>query len=336
MGKRVKAWRYVGSQRPLERHEVERPQPGFGEVVIRVEAAGVCHSDLHVLDGIAEFRAPMTLGHEAAGIVEDLGSGVTTLEHGQRVAVYGPNSEGDCRFCRSGQENLCPGGPPIGLGIDGAYTEYVRCRARSAVPLPDGVSPALAAVATDAVLTPYHALKTVGQLRAGEMAVIIGLGGLGMNAVEIAHLFGAYVIAVDRVPAKRERARALGAVETVDGGDADAVAALSGRQPDLVADFVGAETTLQNAQAIVRPGGRIVLVGLAAKSAGLPVLRYGSQQIAMLGSFWGTSQELREILELIALGSLRPLVETMPLAQAPAALERLRAGTVQGRLALIP
>ncbi len=102
---------------------------------------------------------------------------------GQAVALYGPNSCGDCRFCRTGQENLCPSGPALGLGIDGAYAEFVRCRARSAIPIPDGVPFEQAAVATDAVLTPYHALKSVAALRPGEIAVVIGLGGLGMNAI---------------------------------------------------------------------------------------------------------------------------------------------------------
>jgi propanol-preferring alcohol dehydrogenase len=332
----MQAWRYIGPHRPLERQEIERPRPGPGEVVVRVLAAGVCHSDLHVLDGIAPFPTPTTLGHEGAGVVEEIGPGVTEPQPGQLVALYGPNAEGDCRFCRAGQENLCPSGPPIGLGIDGCYAEYVRCRARSAVPIPAGVAPEQAAVATDAVLTPYHALRTVGALRAGETAVLIGLGGLGLNAVEIACLLGAYVIAVDLVPAKLDRARALGAHETVDARDAAAVAALAERLPDLVADFVGVEETVRTAQQTVRPGGRVVLVGLGATTGPLSIFRHGVHQIATLGSFWGTSQELREVLALIARGTLRPPVSTAPLAAVNEVMERLRRGEVEGRVALVP
>jgi propanol-preferring alcohol dehydrogenase len=332
----MQAWRFVGPHQALARQEVERPRPGPGEIVVRVRAAGVCHSDLHVLEGIAPFPTPMTLGHEGAGTVEELGPGVTGLQPGQLVALYGPNAEGDCRFCRVGQENLCPSGPPIGLGIDGCYAEYVRCRARSAIPVPAGVTPEQAAVATDAVLTPYHALKSVGELRAGETAVLIGLGGLGLNAVEIARLLGAYVIAIDLVPDKLERARALGAHETVDGRDAAAVQTLAERLPDLVADFVGVEQTTRTAQQIVRPGGRVVLVGLGATSGPLLTFRYGVNQIATLGSFWGTSQELREVLDLIARGALRPPVSTAPLSAVNDVLDRLRRGEVDGRVALLP
>ncbi len=332
----MQAWRYMGPRQPLERQDIERPRPGPGEVVVRVLAAGVCHSDLHVLDGIAPFPIPMTLGHEGAGVVEEVGPGVTEPRPGQLVALYGPNAEGDCRFCRTGQENLCPFGPPIGLGIDGCYAEYVRCRARSAVPVPDGVPPEQAAVATDAVLTPYHALRTVGALRAGETAAIIGLGGLGLNAVQIARLLGAYVIAVDLVPSKLDQARALGAHETVDARDAAAVEALAERLPDLVADFVGLEATVRSAQQIVRPGGRVVLVGLGAALGPLSIVRHGTSQIATLGSFWGTSQELREVLAFIARGALRPAVSTAPLAAVNEVLARLRRGEVEGRIALVP
>lgn len=330
------AWRYVGAHRPPERHELEIPRPGPGEVLVRVRAAGVCHSDLHVLEGIAPFPTPMTLGHEGAGVVEELGEGVTGLERGGLVALYGPNACGECRFCRAGDENLCTAGRALGLGVDGAYAEYVRCPARSAIPVPNGVSPAAAAVATDAVLTPYHALKSVAGLRAGEIAVIIGLGGLGMNAVSVARLLGAYVIAADIVPEKLERAREQGADETLDTRDTAAVEALTARLPDLVADFVGIEPTVAMAQQIVRPGGRVALVGLGAVSGPLLTFRYGAQQIAVLGSFWGTSQELREVLALIAQGRLSPPVTTEPLEHLPAVLDRLKRGAVEGRIALTP
>ncbi len=332
----MQAWRYMGPHRPLERQEIERPQPGPGEVVVRVQAAGVCHSDLHVLDGIAPFPIPMTLGHEGAGTVEALGTGVTEPAVGQLVALYGPNACGDCRFCRAGDENLCIVGPALGLGADGSYAEFVRCRARSAIPVPRGVGAASAAVATDAVLTPYHALATVAALRPGESAVIIGLGGLGMNAVQIARLLGATVVAVDIAAEKLVQARTAGAHETLDSRDDAAVAALAARLPDLVADFVGIDATVTLAQRLVRPGGRVVLVGLGEATGTLMTFRYGAQQIAALGSFWGTSGELRAVLDLMARGDLRPQVATAPLEEVNDVLEHLRRGTVEGRIALLP
>ncbi len=149
-------------------------------------------------------------------------------------------------------------------------------------------------------------------------------------------MLGAYVIAVDLAPEKLERARALGADEAVDGRDNDAVMALGARQPDLVADFVGFDATVRTAQSIVRPGGRVVLVGLGAASGTLTTFRYGAQQIATLGSFWGLSQELREVLDLIARGVLKPQVSSEPLSALNDVLDRLRRGAIEGRVALTP
>jgi len=332
----MRAWRFVGPHHPLERQEIEQPHPGPGEVLIRVRAAGVCHSDLHILESPAPRATPLTLGHEGAGTIEEIGPGVSGVQPGQMVAVFGPNSCGDCRFCRRNEENLCPHGPSVGLRADGTYAEFVRCRARNAIPVPEGVTPAQAAVATDAVLTPYHALRGVARVQAGETVVVIGLGGLGMNGVEIARLLGAFVIAVDLQPEKLTYALAHGAHEVVDGRDPAAVQALAAREPDVVADFVGVEETLRTAQQIVRPGGRVQLVGLGSVSAPLLTYRYGAQQVSTLGSFWGTSEELRQVLALIAHGAIQPPVTTEPLDNVNDVLDRLRRGEVQGRIALIP
>ena len=327
------AARFVGPGLPLALDEVPAPTPGPGEVVVRVEAAGLCHSDIHVIEGMYRMPVPLTLGHECCGVISATGPDVAGVAEGTRVVVFGPNSCGGCRACRRGEENLCSSGPgAFGLGVDGAFAEYALVPARSVLPVPEGVEPAGAAVATDAVLTPYHALRTVAGVRAGDVVAIVGLGGLGLHAVQVGRLLGASVLAVDTNPAKLEAARTVGA-ETVA---TDLKTAAGGGEVDVVADFVGVDATIVDAQKVVRPGGRVVLVGLGTRSSTLLTVRFGSHQIAVLGSYWGTALELAQVLRLIAEGRLVPDVETHPLAEVNEWVERLREGEVRSRVALVP
>lgn len=330
------AARYKPGQKELVMEEVEQPKPGYGEVVLKVAAAGICHSDLHILEGGFPFPQPFTMGHEGAGTVAAVGEGVQGLEQGAVYAVHGPNPCGNCTYCREGRDNLCngPNRAPIGLGMDGAYAEYLKVPARNLIKVPAGVAPAVAAVATDAVLTPYHALKTIAGVRLGDVVLVIGLGGLGLNGVQVAKALGAYVIAVDVVPAKLEMARQLGANEVYEANKASE--ALKGRLIDVAADFVGIEATASQVQTLVKPGGTIVLVGLGALSFPLINARISPSEIKMLGVFWGTSLELHELLDLIAAGKIQPQVETYPLREVNEGLKKLRQGQVNARLALIP
>lgn len=219
----MRAARYCGPH-DFRLVEIDRPVPERGEVLLRVRAAGLCHSDLHIIfDELGGYPipAPLTLGHEICGEAVELGEGVTGIELGRRYAVFGPVGCGNCRWCRSGRDNLCTESRWIGIARDGGYAEYVTVPAQALVPVPDSVSDAAAAIATDAILTSYHALLTVARLQPGEGVAIIGVGGLGLHAVQIASAFGAVVLALDIQERKLELARQHGAAIALDSRQLD-------------------------------------------------------------------------------------------------------------------
>ena len=334
----MRAARYFGPH-DFRLVEIDRPAPERGEVLLRVRAAGLCHSDLHIIfDELGGFPvpAPLTLGHEICGEAVELGEGVTGIELGRRYAVFGPVGCGNCAYCRVGRDNLCINSRWMGLARDGGYADYVSVPAQALVAVPQAVPDAVAAVATDAVLTSYHALLTVGHLQPGEGVAILGVGGLGLNAVQIASAFGAVVLALDIDERKLELARQQGAAVTLDSRQLDPQNPPLDRPITLVADFVGNDQTKLLAQQLVARGGRVVLVGLGSVGGPLLGLRDVADEIAILGSFWGTRQELATVLDLIARGIIRPRVETHPLDEILTWVERLRAGEVESRVALVP
>lgn len=327
----MRAWRYVGRGLPLERQEIAEPRPGPGEALVRVLAAGLCHSDLHIIEEDWNYPIPLTLGHESVGEVVSVGPNAGGLTPGQHVAIHCANPCGECRWCREGRENVCQSGKGIGLQIDGAFADYLVCRTSALVPVPDGVSLEAAAVSTDAVLTPYHAIHGVGRLRRGEEVAIFGCGGLGLNAVQIAKAAGARVIAIDPIEEKRALALDLGADDAIADGSL-----LTTQRVDAIFDFVGKDSTVLDAQMGVRIGGRVVLVGIAAVHATLVAIRFGAHEISLLGAYSGTTDELRACLQMLAQGHVRPVLETAPLDSINEQLDRLRRGEILGRAVLIP
>ncbi len=306
--------------------EIARPSPGPGEMLLRVRAAGLCHSDLHLIYdelGGYPFPTPLTLGQ-----------GVDPSLLGRRFAVFGPAGCGQCAFCRTERDNLCTESQAIGLERDGGYAEFVVVPAHALVP--DGVGDAEAAVATDAVLTSFHALTHVARVQPGETIVIIGAGGLGLNAIQVAKSLGAYVVALDAQPRKLELARQFGADLALDSRGVDPEKPLLDRRIDVVGDFVGNDATKLLAQRLVGRGGRVVLVGLGSVGGPLLGLRVVADEVAILGSSWGTRAELATVLDLIARGILRPPVETHPLDEILTWVQRLREGAVEHRVALVP
>lgn len=345
----MRALQITGWQSEPELREVDRPEPGPGEVLLRVGGAGVCHSDLHVLHefpaGAMPWELPFTLGHENAGWVEEVGTGVSGVERGLPVAVHGPWGCGTCRACAAGAENYCrtPGGGAAvgGLGRDGGMAEYLLVpSARHLVPLPDGLEPRVAAPLTDAGLTPYHAIERVRPLLVpGSTAVVIGAGGLGNMAVQILRATsGARVVAVDPRPESRDLALARGADSALDpgAGTAEQIRELTrGQGADVVLDMVGAQGTLDLAAAAIGRDGAIVIVGLGGGA--LPVsflgLPYG---IRVMSTYWGTLPELHAVLALAARGDLVAQTSEWPLSRAPEAYAALRAGEVAGRAVVVP
>lgn len=327
----MKAFRFLGAEEGLALRQVPVPTPGPGQALIRVKAAGLCHSDTHVLHGggAAWMRAlPITLGHEVAGVITSLGDGPAPpssspapFKVGDRVAVA---CVGHPIQQRNFQEAL-------GVGSDGGYAEYAVAPLKNLVRLPDSVSFADAAVATDSVATAYHAVVAEGQVSASSTVAVVGLGGLGLNGVAIAALRGARVFGVDTNATKFERARRLGAVDC-----ATSLAQFGGETFDVVLDFAGAQATVEAAVSSVRPGGCVVLVGLAAEKVQVTTTSLVTQNVSLRGSTSASIQEFREVLELLASGSLKPHVQEIPFEDIPEGLEMLGRGEVNGRLYAVP
>ncbi|WP_329185899.1 NAD(P)-dependent alcohol dehydrogenase [Streptomyces sp. NBC_01428] len=327
---------------------VPDPEPGPGQVLLKVTAAGVCHSDIAVMSWPAEnfpYALPLTLGHEGAGTVAALGDGVSGVAVGDEVAVYGPWGCGICAKCAEGKENYCLradelGIRPPGLGAPGAMAEYLLVDdPRHLVPT-DGLDPVAAVPLTDAGLTPYHAIKrSLPKLTPGSTAVVIGTGGLGHVAIQLLRaMTAARVIALDVSEDKLALARTVGAHEAVlsDAGAAAKVRELTGGLgAQAVFDFVGAEPTVRTAGAVAAVEGDISIVGIGGGA--LPV-GFGSLpfEVSVTAPYWGSRGELIEVLDLARAGAVSVHTETYSLDEAPLAYERLHAGKINGRAVILP
>ena len=343
----MRAVRLTAWERPPQLCTVPRPQPGPGEVLLRVGAAGLCHSDLHIMHwpaGSLPYDLPFTLGHEVAGAVLRVGPGVEGVSEGERVLVYGPWGCGACPECSRGAEHLCRQrsslpGVGCGLGRDGGLAEELLVpSARLLVPLGD-LDPVAAAPLADAGLTPYHAIRrALTLLVPGSSAVVIGVGGLGHLAVQLLRVLSPVrVVAVDTRAAALEHALAAGAHVAVPADDATP-AALRRATRDraaLVLDCVGAEETLGLAGGVVAPGGHVSIIGMAGGT--FPMRRGGvPMETPVVITNWGTRAELADVVALAQAGALTVEVEPVHLADVPAAYERLEAGDVRGRLVAVP
>lgn len=337
----MRAAQLVEYGKPLEIRQVPDPEPGPGQILVRVGGAGACHSDLHIMGGELPLlpELPWTLGHENAGWVQALGPGVEGVEVGAPVAVFGGWGCGHCRFCLSGQEQVCNTLLWSGIGRPGGYAEYlVVPAARHLVPLGD-LDPVTAAPLTDAGLTPYHAVRQVlPRLVPGTTAVVIGIGGLGHFGLQfLRELSPARLVAVDVAESKRSLALELGADLALDPASDDVAAAVKagGEGAAAVLDFVGADSTLATAAACVGRQGIVEIVGLAGGSLPYSFMGMPTESV-VAGSMWGTRNELEEVLALAAAGRLSFHVERHPLEAINEVFNRLKAGEIVGRAVLVP
>jgi propanol-preferring alcohol dehydrogenase len=343
----MRAFQFVELQKPAELRELPVPEPGPGEVLIKIGGAGACHSDLHILETPANtpgMSLPFTLGHENAGWVEKLGSGATGFAVGDPVIVYGPWGCGSCANCRVGMENYCES--PVksragGLGRDGGMANYMIVPStRFLLPL-GSLDPREAAPLTDAALTSYHAVKrSLHLLGPGSTAVVIGAGGLGQMAIQVLKALSAAatVIAVDTSPDKLETAKKMGADEVLLSGDG-AVKRIKditrGQGANLVLDMVGAKPTLETAAQISRVLGHVTIVGLGGGA--LPVNFHSpAKECSVASPYWGSIPELMEVVSLAQAGKIRMLVEQFPLERASEAYHLLHDGKIPGRAVIIP
>ncbi len=339
-------YRTVGASPEVVRIPV--PTAGPGQVLLRMTAAGVCHSDIAVMSLPAEqlgFPLPLTLGHEGVGTVAAVGDGVAGVEVGDTVAVYGPWGCGTCAKCAQGKENYCLrakelGIHPPGLGAPGAMAEYMVVDSpRHLVPL-GGLDPVQAVPLTDAGLTPYHAIKrSLPKLVPGSTAVVIGTGGLGHVAIQLLRaLSPAWVIALDVNEEKLALAREVGAHEAILS-DAESVPVVreltGGNGAEAVFDFVGAAPTVATAGGCVAVEGDVTIVGLGGGSlaVGFGTTPY---EASVTAPYWGSRSELMEVLDLARAGVVSVHVERYGIDAAPTAYRRLHDGTVRGRAVILP
>ncbi len=267
----MKAVQIVEIGKPLSLREVPLPEPGAGWVRIKVLAAGICHSDAHYRDGTAGVaQLPVTPGHEIAGVIDALGEGTedSGLAVGDRVAVHYLFTCGNCAYCVSGLEQFCVRGQMVGKHVNGGYAEYIVAPARNAIPVPDGVSDAAAAIMMCSTATAFHALHK-GRLQAGESVAVFGVGGLGLSAVQLARACGAgAVYAVDIDAGKLDAAQGYGAIR-VDSTKGDPVKQLrdltGGRGVDVAVEFAGLPVTQGAAVESLAVQGRAAMAGISGK-----------------------------------------------------------------------
>lgn len=328
--------------------ELPTPQPAGTEVRIRVAGCGVCHTDLHILDGTqSRVELPLTLGHEVAGVIEAVGPAAPPLMKGSGMAigdavlVYGGWGCGACRDCLAGAEQRCDRSRAPGFQVDGGYAEaMIVDHPRHLVPL-GGLHPMTAAPLADAGVTPYRAVRRAEPwLTAGARVLLIGCGALGQFALQYLRLLPAageeLKIAVRELdPARLERAAQLGAdAVLLDGDDAMALDAL-GDPPDVIFDLVGNDATLARAAALVAPGGLVMLIGEAGGRIG-----FGFDAVPIESWLttvaWGSLDDLRTVVRLASGGRVSWQTDPVPLRDAASALDRLRRGDVDGRLVLVP
>ncbi|MGO2750793.1 MAG: zinc-binding dehydrogenase [Pseudoclavibacter sp.] len=311
----MKAWLLNEVHGSLQEADVDRPTPGPGQVLVKVRASGLCHSDVGYMEGVIPITIPLPaiLGHEASGTIEALGDGVTGWSIGDPVASA-----------------ISPDDAP-GVSRDGAYAEYILVTASKLVRIPEGVDWSQAAAATDAGLTSYTGVVVFGEVKAGDRVGIVGLGGLGMMGARIAVLQGATVYGVEPREALWETAKALG-VEEVHGD----VSALEGQDLDVVIDFAGFGTTTTGAIRAVKNRGRVVLVGLGKAEWTINSIDLVSRAIELRGAtVAGNPEHLQAVIDLVATGDLRIAAEEIPFDEIPAGLDRLKAGGVNGRLVAV-
>jgi alcohol dehydrogenase, propanol-preferring len=349
---RMRSYQVCQCGSPLQRNDGDVPVPQGTQVLMKVLAAGVCHSDLHIWDGYYEIgggkqlslvdrgiQLPLTMGHENVGQVIALGPEATGVVVGDIRLAHPWIGCGSCAACRRNEENLCVKPRFLGVFSQGGYaTHLVVPHARHLFDI-GGLSPQQAAPLACSGVTAYAALKKVPATLATDPLVVIGAGGVGMMGIALARMMGARsVIAVDIDPVKREAALHAGATQAIDGGASDAVAQIqqaTGGGSVATLDFVGAGQTVDLAIASAIKGGCVVVVGLYGGAITLPTPYLPMRALTLRGSYVGRHGEMAELLALVRQKGLPPVpVTTRPLDEVGAALADLRAGRVVGRVVL--
>ena len=327
-------------KKPLVIEDVPRPVPEAKDVLIQLEACGVCHSDLHVADGdwpqfTAITKKPLILGHEIAGRVVEKGADVHEFQIGDLVGVpWIYWTCGECEFCLEGNENLCVKQKITGVTVDGGFAEFLKAPASHAVKIPDGLPAVQAAPLFCAGVTVYRALKQA-RISAGQRAAIFGIGGLGHIAVQIGRELGAEITAIDISEGKLRLAESLGAGRSLNAASTNVVKELratGGVHVALVTSAARAAYDL--AFSCVRPKGTLLAVGLASENICFPPILMDAKEVRIQASAWGTRQDVREVIAMASRGKIRSEVAARPISDVNKVFDELRHGEVSGRIVL--
>jgi D-arabinose 1-dehydrogenase-like Zn-dependent alcohol dehydrogenase len=346
----MRSWKLTQFGAPLSEVIESPPAPQGAQVLLRVKACGVCHSDLHIADGYFDLgqgrkldlapavKLPRILGHEIAGVIEELGPDATGVKVGDRRAVYAWGGCGQCAECRAEQENLCAHPRNLSIHRDGGFSSYVLVDHPGYLVEYEPLPAPFAATLGCSGLTAFSALKKAAPVDAQHPLMIIGAGGLGLAAVSLCHaLYGAGPIVADVDPAKRQAALEAGASAVVDPADPATRKSLLADTGGLFSaiDFVGAESSAAFGLSLLRKGGRLLIVGLFGGSIALSLATLPLRAVSIVGVFTGTLPEFQELMALAREGKVkRAPLETRPLDEAQQSLDDLRAGRIRGRVVL--
>lgn len=324
----MKAAVFYGPNQPLKIEEVPTPQIGDGEVLIKVAACGLCHTDISYIDhGVPTFKKPpLILGHEISGTVAEVAADVTNFKVGDKVLLPAVTSCGVCSYCRSGRENICASMKMFGNDVDGGFAEYVKASAKDIFILPDEIPLIEGAIIADAITTPFHAVKNRAQVKAGDYVVVVGCGGVGLNMVQVANAVGGSVIAIDLANSKLEMAKKLGAVATINPNEvpdvAKAVRKITGGGADIATECIGNPKTMEMAFKTLRNGGRFVVVGYTEKSMELNVSRVMYREMEIVGSLGCRPVDYPKVIELARTGK----IQVVPMVSKKFSLDEINEG----------
>jgi len=340
----MRAARFYEIGKPLRLEDIEKPKVGDDEVLIKVKAAGMCYSDIHVIDGVISADPPVTLGHEIAGEVVEVGSKVDGFNSTDRVLVHFLSPCGRCKYCLQGYGMRCKylfEREGYGFSDDGGYAEYCKVKADRLVKLPNNLAIEFAATLGCAGITAYHAVKSIARIKIGESVVIYGAGGVGLYALQLAKAMGAYTIALARSEERLRYAESLGADYVINAKSSnlkkEVKKATDGLGADVVLDFVITDESISNAIGMLANGGRIVLVGVSNRSVSINPQITVLKEFSIMGSLVGTKDELEELVNLASKGRIRSIANRrFKLEEINDALNMLRNGGIVGRGYIVP
>lgn len=338
----MRALRYHGEEKGVQLEEVERPAPGTNQVLVRITASGICRADLRIVHGEMEVETtPVTIGHEAVGVIEETGPGVPSSRGGTRVIVYFYAGCGECRRCRRGEENLCANiEAKYGFSSHGGHADYIVVPAQNAVPLPDRISDVQAVPIACGLTTGLHALHRA-DLRYGHLVVVYGLGNIGFNLIQLSAMRGARVIAVDSHSLKLEKGRELGADVTINSGQGNVAERIDeiavNRGADVVFECLGVSETVRTSIKTLGRRGRLVMIGHSDRELTIDPHRLVTAEQEIVGSVGAGLQDLFEAVKLVEDERVRTVVDrSLPLKYYEEGLRAMQRGELVGKAVLVP